>query len=72
MVMKTDNIKTSLNGIKKGEATSIAIMLLPIGKLAIKGAASLVYISSENGKRIIKIIRTKKRVLDILVLNSFK
>ena len=70
--MKIDNIKTNLKGIKNGEATSIAIMLLSLGRLAINGAANLVYISSAKGKRIIKITRIKKRILDILDFNSFK
>ena len=38
--MNIDNIMTNLNGIKNGDATSIAIMLLPVGSLEISGSAS--------------------------------
>ena len=68
--MNIDRIITNLNGIKKGDATSIAIMLLPSGNLDIKGSASCVYITSENGKSIIKNMSTKSKHFEILVFNS--
>ena len=40
MDMKIDRIITNLNGIKKGDATSIAIIELLVGKFRIKGSAS--------------------------------
>ena len=36
---KTDNTKVSLNGAKKGEATSVAIILEPSGMVSNKGRA---------------------------------
>jgi hypothetical protein len=36
--------KVSLKGAKKGDATSVAIMLLPSGSLAISGVAMKLYI----------------------------
>jgi hypothetical protein len=40
MDMNTERIITNLKGMKKGEATSIAIMLLPAGSFDIRGSAS--------------------------------
>ncbi len=40
-----------LNGVKKGEATWVAIMVDPSGSCSIKGEAILVKIKSENGAR---------------------
>ena len=70
--MNTDNIMTNLNGIKNGDATSIAIILLPVGNLDISGSASWLYIISENGNKIIKNTKTHNNDLEILDLSSAK
>ena len=41
--------RVNLKGAKKGDATSVAIMLRPSGNLAIRGLATKLYISLEKG-----------------------
>ena len=40
MPTKTAAYTASLNGVRKGVATSVAIMLPPLGRCAISGAAT--------------------------------
>ena len=44
--------RVNLKGAKKGDATSVAIMLLPSGNIAIRGLATKLYISLEKGIKI--------------------
>tara|TARA_X000000368_G_C22724930_1_gene576915 strand:+ start:118 stop:345 length:228 start_codon:yes stop_codon:yes gene_type:complete len=44
--------RVNLKGAKKGDATSVAIMLLPSGNFAIRGLATKLYISLEKGIKI--------------------
>jgi hypothetical protein len=50
-----------LKGAKKGEATSVAIILLPSGNFAMSGVAIKLYIWFANGSNIIVI-----RIIDIM------
>ena len=42
MVMKTARIRVNLSGVRNGDSTSIAIMLLWAGMCRVKGTASAV------------------------------
>ncbi len=40
--MISESSRASLNGVRKGDATSMAIMLLPSGRCAVRGSLSRV------------------------------
>ena len=42
IVSATAAMKASLNGVRNGEATSVAIMVLPSGRRSMRGSASRV------------------------------
>ena len=63
---------TNLNGMRNGDATSIAIISLPEGRAFRSGIDNTLYISPENGINMIKTIKTNKRIFDSLFLNSNK
>ena len=60
----------NLNGAKKGEATSVAIILLPSGNLAIRGVAIKSYIWLEKGIRNNVITKIHAILRKAVVLNS--
>ena len=70
--MNIDKYITNLNGIKNGDATSIAIISLLSGNALSSGEDSMVYISPEKGIRKIKIIKTNNNIFDNLFLSSNK
>ena len=63
---------TNLNGMRNGDATSIAIISLPEGSAFRSGIDNTLYISPENGINMIKTIKTNNSILDSLFLNSNK
>ena len=63
---------TNLNGMRNGDATSMAIISLPEGSAFRSGIDNTLYISPENGINIIKTIKTNNSIFDSLFLNSNK
>ena len=63
---------TNLNGIKNGDATSIAIISLPEGSAFRSGIDNTLYTSPENGINIINTIKTNNSIFDSLFLSSNK
>ena len=63
---------TNLNGMKNGDATSIAIISLPEGSAFRSGIDNTLYTSPENGINMIKTIKTNKSIFESLFLNSNK
>jgi hypothetical protein len=58
--------------MRKGDATSIAIISLPEGNALRRGIDNILYTSPENGINMTKIIKTNKSILDSLFLSSNK
>ena len=58
--------------MRKGDATSIAIISLPEGSAFTSGIDNTLYTSPENGIKIINTINTNKSIFDSLFLNSNK
>ena len=63
---------TNLNGAMKGEATSVAIIVLSSGSKLIKGAATNEYISDANGIPMTTKIPNRIINLSNLALSSSK
>ena len=63
---------TNLNGMRNGDATSIAIISLPEGSACRSGIDNTLYTSPENGINMIKTIKTNNSIFDSLFLNSNK
>ena len=63
---------TNLNGMRNGDATSIAIISLPVGSAFRSGIDNTLYISPENGINMIKAIKINNSIFDSLFLNSNK
>ena len=63
---------TNLNGMRNGDATSMAIISLPEGSAFRSGIDNTLYISPENGINMIKAIKTNNSIFDSLFLNSNK
>jgi hypothetical protein len=58
--------------MRKGDATSIAIISLPEGSAFRSGIDNTLYISPENGINMTKTIRTNNNIFESLFLNSNK
>ena len=63
---------TNLKGMRKGDATSIAIISLPEGSAFKRGIDNKLYISPENGISMTKIIKTNNNIFVSRFLNSNK
>tara|TARA_Y100000996_G_C22170316_1_gene498344 strand:- start:263 stop:481 length:219 start_codon:yes stop_codon:yes gene_type:complete len=72
MAINIDKYITNLNGMRKGDATSIAIISLPEGSAFRSGIDNTLYTSPENGINMIKTINTNNSIFDSLFLNSNK
>ena len=69
---KIAKTKASLKGVRKGEATPMAIILVPSGISSRNGAETKAYNSFENGKRRIKLTRIANRDLSNLSRSSVR
>ena len=58
--------------MRKGDATSIAIISLPEGSAFRSGIDNTLYTSPENGINIINTIKTNNSIFDSLFLSSNK
>ena len=58
--------------MRKGDATSIAIISLPDGSAFRSGIDNTLYTSPENGINIINTIKTNNSIFDSLFLSSNK
>mgnify|MGYP006241551965 CR=1 FL=1 len=67
-----DRYITNLKGMRKGDATSIAIISLPEGSAFRSGIDNTLYTSPENGINMTKTIKTNNSIFESLCLNSNK
>jgi hypothetical protein len=70
MARKTAAASASLKGVRNGDATCVAIMLVPAGSCAMRGPATVVKIQSANGTRQMKIRSTATTILRSRVRSS--
>jgi hypothetical protein len=72
IAINIDRYITNLKGMRKGDATSIAIISLPEGSAFRSGIDNTLYTSPENGINMTKTIKTNNSIFESLFLNSNK